>query len=81
MDINRNYAVIDIADIDNVIFSETLSNSKDTVRVNNSRTKFIVSWESDIIPTFLQSLTKEFAIYSYSEILVEINKPEWNEEI
>ena len=81
MDINRNYAVISISDIDNVIFSEILNDSSDTVRINNDRTKFIIGWESKINPTFFQSLTENYTIYSYSEILAEINKPEWNEEV
>ena len=72
----RTYIIIASGDVSSVDFSKVLETSADTLRYNNDGTKTFVKFEGDT-PSFLVGKTA----YTYSEILQELQKDEWQPEI
>ena len=72
----RTYIIIASGDVSSVDFSKVLETSADTLRYNNDGTKTFVKFEGDT-PSFLAGKTA----YTYSEILQELQKDEWQPEI
>ena len=62
-----NYCIVNISDLDNVIWSE-VAESKDTVRYNVAKDKFFVKYQGSK-PSFLNS----YSPYTKDEILAIID--------
>ena len=81
MNINREYMIFNVSELDNVDFTQVLETSKDTVRKSVDETKTFVKWEGVTIPTTVANLTTKVGPYTYSEILAIMATPEWNDPI
>lgn len=72
------YAIIAVADIDSVDFSQVGENSADTVRRSVDGTKFVIKWDTE--PTFIADGTiVPLSILSYEACLDLMDTPEWTE--
>lgn len=76
--ISLTYAVINIADINAVDFTQVGENSADTVRKSLDETKFILKWNTE--PTFItDGAIVPLQILNYSDCLQLMQTPEWAE--
>jgi hypothetical protein len=62
-----NYCIVDISDLDNIVWNEVVEN-KETIRYNVARNKFLVKYEN-AQPSFLKS----YSPYTHTEILNILN--------
>jgi hypothetical protein len=69
---NRTYVIINAADVPQVVFSEVLETSEDTVRWSVDHTKTFVKFVGEA-PSFLEGKTQ----YNYPEIMAILSTPEW----
>ena len=75
---SETYAIIDIADIGLVDFSQVGENSADTVRKSLDETKFVLKWNTE--PTFISDGTiVPISILSYEACLDLMATAEWSE--
>ena len=73
------YAIINIADIDKIDFSQVSEDSKDTLRKNlvDPSTKFLLKWGTE--PTFITDATvTPIDTYTHSECLTVMATTEWS---
>jgi len=73
---NRNYVIIDAADVSSVDFSQVLETSASTLRYNVAGDKTFVKYEG-VKPFFLASKDA----YTQSEILAILGGEEWTQEM
>lgn len=72
------YAIINIADIGSVDFSQVSENSADTVRKSIDETKFVLKWDTE--PTFITDGTiVPLSILNHSSCLALMLTAEWTE--
>jgi len=72
------YAIIAVADIDSVDFSQVGENSADTVRKSLDNTKFVLKWDTE--PTFIADGTiVPISILGYEACLDLMATAEWSE--
>jgi len=82
MDYNqRQFMIFRITELPLIDFTQVLETSIDTVRKSVDETKTFVKWDSEEIPSSVQSLTTSEGPYSYEEILTILSTPEWTSEI
>lgn len=75
---NRQFAVFATSELDQVNFEEVLETSVDTVRKSVDGTKTFVKWDDgEEVPASIQALTTVEGYYTYEEMLVLLNTPEW----
>ena len=76
------YAIIAIADIDKVDFSQVDQTSADTVRKSLDGSKFVLKWYHGEEPTFITDGTiVPLQTLTHAECLDLMNTPEWSEPI
>ena len=73
---NRNWIIINVSDITDEMISNAIQISMDTLRKTLDGSKAILKWDGDT-PSCFDGLTT----YSHSEILIELAKSDWTEEI
>ena len=78
MENNKTYAIVPIAELNNVNYSEVEQNSADTVRKNLAETEFVVKWEGST-PASIAAITPTPTEYTHAEILVEMAKVTWTD--
>jgi len=86
MDINttaeeRSYMTVGMDEINLIDFSQVLQNSDETVRENNNKTRFLISWNNGEEPSFIPSLQTKSQVYTYDEILIVMGTSEWSKPI
>lgn len=75
---NRQFAVFATSELDQVNFEEVLETSAETVRKSVDGTKTFVKWDDgEEVPASIQALTTVEGYYTYEEMLVLLNTPEW----
>lgn len=74
---NRKFMIFNVSELPNINFEEVLETSADTVRKSTDETKTFVKWESETIPTSVQSLTTKEGPYTYNEIVEILTTAEW----
>jgi hypothetical protein len=74
---NRQYVIIDAADVSSVDFSQVLETSASTLRYNVAGDKTFVKFEGSNVPSFLNGK----ATYSHAEILEILNQEAWTQEL
>ena len=79
MDINRNYIILDVSELDKIIFDEILNSSIETLRFSLDGTKTFIKWEGNQ-PSFVDILETKSEVYSYDEIITILETSEWKEE-
>ena len=65
-----------MSEVDNVNFNNVLQTSKESLRISQTN-KSILKYEG-VMPSSVQNLTTKSREFTYDEILVELNNPEWN---
>lgn len=73
----RQFMIFNVSELELIDFSQVLETSIDTVRKNLERTKTFVKWDSEIIPSSIESLTTKEGPYTYDEIIQILDGPEW----
>lgn len=74
---NRKFMIFNISELNQIDFTQVLETSIDTLRKSVDETKTFVKWESDSIPSSIESLTTKEGPYSYSEMLTILQSSEW----
>ena len=77
----RQFMIFNVSELPLIDFTQVLETSIDTVRKSIDETKTFVKWDSEEIPSSVQSLTTSEGPYSYEEILTILSTPEWSEYI
>lgn len=75
---NREFMVFNVSELDQIVFTEVLETSADTVRKSVDKTKTFVKWDG-ITPECVANLTTKEGPYTYDEILVILATPEWTD--
>ena len=75
---NREFMIFNISELDEIIFTEVLETSADTVRKSVDGTKTFVKWDGTT-PECVANLTTKEGPYTYEEILVILATPEWTD--
>ena len=78
----KTYAIISVSELDLIDFSEIDETSKDTIRINNEQTQFVIKWENGYTPTFItDDSVVPVGTYNHAEILEIMATAEWSEPI
>ena len=74
------YAIVNIADLPNVDFSQVGETSEDTIRKNLALTEFVLKWEDEHEPTFIEDETiVPLQTLTHSECVALMSTEEWTE--
>ncbi len=65
---NRNFMIFSTSETGSIDFNEVLETSAETLRLSVDGSKSFVKWDSEIIPTTVDSLTTKEGPYTYEEI-------------
>jgi hypothetical protein len=77
----RQFMIFNVSELPLIDFTQVLETSIDTVRKSIDGTKTFVKWDTEEIPSSVQSLTTSEGPYNYEEILTILSTPEWSEYI
>ena len=76
----KTYAIISVSELDLIDFSEIDETSKDTIRINNEQTQFVIKWEGKP-PSFISDESViPLQILSHSKCIILMNTSDWSEE-
>jgi hypothetical protein len=75
---NREFMIFNVSELDQIVFTEVLETSADTVRKSVDKTKTFVKWDGTT-PECVANLTTKEGPYTYDEILVILATPEWTD--
>ena len=75
---NREFMIFNVSELDQIVFTEVLETSADTVRKSVDETKTFVKWDGTM-PECVTNLTTKEGPYTYDEILVILATPEWTD--
>lgn len=73
----RNFMIFSTSETGSIDFNEVLETSTETLRLNVSGSKTFVKWDSEPIPTSVNSLTTKEGPYTYGEIVTILTGSEW----
>ena len=74
----REFMIFACSELDQIVFTEVLETSADTVRKSVDETKTFVKWDGTM-PECVANLTTKEGPYTYEEILVILATPEWTD--
>ena len=74
---NREFMIFNVSELDQINFTQVCETSIDTVRKSIDQTKTFVKWDGDSIPLSVDALTTKEGPYTYNEILIILDTPEW----
>lgn len=76
------YAIINIADLTNIDFSQVGETDENTIRKSLDQTQFVLKWSDEHEPSFISdgSVTP-IQTLTHAECLVLMNSAEWSEPI
>ena len=78
----KTYAIIRLADIDLIDFSQVAQTSSRTVRKNLDNTEFVIKWQEGYEPTFIENgAVIPVGIYTHSECLELMATDKWSQPI
>ena len=78
---NRNFMIFSTSETGSIDFNEVLETSAETLRLSVDGSKSFVKWDSEIIPTTVDSLTTKEGPYTYEEIVTILTGSFWVEDI
>jgi len=78
---NRQFMIFNVSELPLIDFTQVLETSQETVRKSVDETKTFVKWDSDTIPSSVQSLTTQEGPYTYEQMLEIVSTLEWNNPI
>ncbi len=73
---DRKYIIVLLSELDKVDFSEVIED--EFFRKNSNETKGILKWDYEGVPNFLQNLTYYEGPFTWEQIMVVLESPEWN---
>jgi hypothetical protein len=76
---NRKFMIFGVSELPNIDFTQVCETSIDTVRKSVDGTKTFVKWDTEGIPSSVDSLTTKEGPYTYEEILTILLTSEWSE--
>jgi len=77
---NRKFMILNVSELELIDFTQVSETSIDTVRKSIDGAKTFVKWESEEIPSSVLSLTTSEGPYTYDEISIILNGPEWTDD-
>lgn len=75
---DTNYVIFDVSEINKVDFTPVLEDNVNTIRKSLDGNKTFVNWWGSTHPSFINNLTTKSRIYTYDEILIILQSPEWS---
>lgn len=78
---NRKFMIFNVSELELIDFTKVCETSIDTVRKSIDQTKTFVKWEPLEIPLSVVSLTTKEGPYTYDEIIIILNGPEWTQSM
>jgi hypothetical protein len=78
---NRNFVIFDVTEMDKIDFAQVLETSVDTVRKSVNAQKTFVKWDGDDIPACVLDLTSKSEYYTLEEMLAILDTDEWTNKI
>ena len=76
---HRQFVIFDVLEISAIDFTQVLETSADTVRTSVDGTKTFVKWDTETVPSCVETLTTKSIYYTYEEILTILATPEWSD--
>ena len=74
------YAIINIADLGNIVFSQVGETDENTIRKSLDETQFVLKWDTE--PTFITDGTVvPLQTLTHEQALALMASAEWSEEI
>ena len=78
----RIYAIIELADINKIDFTQIGETSVFTLRLSLDKTQFVIKWQDGYTPTFISdNSVVPVGTYTHTEILAIMATPAWSEPI
>ena len=77
---NRIFMIFNVSELNQINFAQVLELSSETVRKSVNQTKTFVKWNG-ATPQCIIDLTTSEGPYTYEEMLVILDTPEWSEPI
>lgn len=77
---NRKFMIFNVSELELIDFTQVSETSIDTVRKSIDGTRTFVKWDSEEIPSSVLSLTTSEGPYTYDEIIIILNGPEWTDD-
>lgn len=74
---NRKFMIFGVSELPNIDFTQVCETSIDTVRKSVDGVKTFVKWDTEGIPSSVDSLTTKEGPYTYEEILTILSTQEW----
>ena len=74
---HRQFVIFDVAEIASIDFTQVLETSAETVRTSVDGTKTFVKWDTEAVPSCVETLTTKSMYYTYEEMLDILNGEEW----
>lgn len=79
--ITRTFMIFNVSELNLIDFTQVCETSIDTVRKSLDGTKTFVKWDSEEIPSSVLLLTTNEGPYTYDEISIILNGPEWTNDM
>ena len=76
---NRKFMIFAVTELPQIDFTQVLESSAETVRRSVDLAKTFVKWDSETVPSSVDTLTTKEGPYAYEEILTILSGPEWTE--
>jgi hypothetical protein len=76
----RKFMILAVSELNLIDFTQVQETSIDTVRKSIDGTKTFVKWDSVEIPSSVLALTTNEGPYTYDEIVIILNGPEWTDD-
>jgi hypothetical protein len=73
---NRKFMIFNVSELQDINFTEVLETSIDTVRKSVDEQKTFVKWDG-VIPECVTNLVTKEGPYTYDEIILILDTPEW----
>ena len=73
----RNFMIFSTSETGSINFNEVLETSAETLRLSVDGSKSFVKWDSETIPTSINSLTTKEGPYTYEEIVTILTGSFW----
>ena len=78
----RTYAIIELADINKIDFTQIGETSVFTLRLSLDKTQFVIKWQDGYTPTFISdNSVVPVGTYTHTEILEIMATPAWSEPV
>lgn len=76
---NRKFMIFNVSELELIDFTQVCETSIDTVRKSVDGNKTFVKWDTEGIPSSVDSLTTKEGPYTYEEILNILSTSEWTD--